>query len=92
MSMPCIPKYAKNVSGCGEVHQLHVLDRGGDGKLGVCRLFQSADRGFIRNWTREITSDPLYFPDITQYPTEAYTNLPTEINQFYNDLWVDILT
>ena len=40
----------------------------------------------------EITSDPLYFPDITQYPTEAYTNLPTEINQFYNDLWVDILT
>ena len=40
----------------------------------------------------EITSDSLYFPDITQSPTEAYTNLPTEINQYYNDLWVDILT
>ena len=41
----CIPKNAKNVSGAGEVHQLRVLDRGGDGKLGVCRLFQPADRG-----------------------------------------------
>ena len=28
--------------GCGEVHQLHVLDRGGDGELGIHRLFQSA--------------------------------------------------
>ena len=46
----------------------------------------------INELDEEITSDPLYFPDITQYPTEAYTNLPTEINQYYNDLWVDILT
>ena len=36
----CIPKNAKNVE--GEVHQLHVLDRGGDGELGIHRLFQSA--------------------------------------------------
>ena len=46
----------------------------------------------INELDEEITGDPLYFPDITQYPTEAYTNLPTEINQYYNDLWVDILT
>ena len=34
-----------------EVHQLHVLDRGGDGELGIHRLFQSA-HGRIRTARR----------------------------------------
>lgn len=37
------PEEREERFGCGEVHQLHVLDRGSGGKLGVCRLFQSAD-------------------------------------------------
>ena len=39
------PEEREERFGCGEVHQLHVLDRGGDGQLGIRRLFQPADRG-----------------------------------------------
>ena len=40
----------------------------------------------------ETRNDPLYFPDISGYRTETFQSLPQEINQYYNDLWVDILT
>ena len=47
--------------GRGEVHQLHVLNRGGDGELGIHRLFQSA-RGRIRAARRGNQVRPAVFP------------------------------
>ena len=87
----CIPKNAKNVSGAEKFINFMCSTEAAMANWEYVG-YSSPQTEVYNELDEEITSDPLYFPDITQYPTEAYTNLPTEINQFYNDLWVDILT
>ena len=87
----CIPKNAKNVSGAEKFINFMCSTEAAMANWEYIG-YSSPQTEVYNELDEEITSDPLYFPDITQYPTEAYTNLPTEINQFYNDLWVDILT
>ena len=87
----CIPKNAKNVSGAEKFINFMCSTKAAMANWEYVG-YSSPQTEVYNELDEEITSDPLYFPDITQYPTEAYTNLPTEINQFYNDLWVDILT
>ena len=87
----CIPKNAKNVSGAEKFINFMCSTEAAMANREYIG-YSSPQTEVYNELDEEITSDPLYFPDITQYPTEAYTNLPTEINQFYNDLWVDILT
>ena len=87
----CIPKNAKNVSGAEKFINFMCSTEAAMANWEYVG-YSSPQTEVYKELDEEITSDPLYFPDITQYPTEAYTNLPTEINQFYNDLWVDILT
>ncbi len=87
----CIPKNAKNVSGAEKFINFMCSTEAAMANWEYVG-YSSPQTEVYKELDEEITSDPLYFPDITQYPTEAYTNLPAEINQFYNDLWVDILT
>ena len=87
----CIPKNAKNVEGAEKFINFMCSTEAAMANWEYVG-YSSPQTEVYNELDEEITSDPLYFPDITQYPTEAYTNLPTEINQFYNDLWVDILT
>ena len=87
----CIPKNAKNVSGAEKFINFMCSTEAAMANWEYVG-YSSPQTEVYNELDEEITSDPLYFPDITQYPTEAYTNLPTEINQYYNDLWVDILT
>ncbi len=87
----CIPKNAKNVSGAEKFINFMCSTEAAMANWEYVG-YSSPQTEVYNELDEEITSDPLYFPDITQYPTEAYTNLPTEINQFYNDFWVDILT
>ena len=87
----CIPKNAKNVEGAEKFINFMCSTEAAMANWEYIG-YSSPQTEVYNELDEEITSDPLYFPDITQYPTEAYTNLPTEINQFYNDLWVDILT
>ena len=87
----CIPKNAKNVSGAEKFINFMCSTEAAMANWEYIG-YSSPQTEVYNELDEEITSDPLYFPDITQYPTEAYTNLPTEINQFYNDLWVGILT
>lgn len=87
----CIPKNAKNVSGAEKFINFMCSTEAAMANWEYVG-YSSPQTEVYNELDEEITSDPLYFPDITQYPTEAYTNLPAEINQFYNDLWVDILT
>ena len=87
----CIPKNAKNVSGAEKFINFMCSTEAAMANWEYVG-YSSPQTEVYKELDEEITSDPLYFPDITQYPTEAYTNLPTEINQYYNDLWVDILT
>ena len=87
----CIPRNAKNVSGAEKFINFMCSTEAAMANWEYIG-YSSPQTEVYNELDEEITSDPLYFPDITQYPTEAYTNLPTEINQYYNDLWVDILT
>ena len=87
----CIPKNAKNVSGAEKFINFMCSTEAAMANWEYVG-YSSPQTEVYKELDEEITGDPLYFPDITQYPTEAYTNLPTETNQFYNDLWVDILT
>ena len=87
----CIPKNAKNVEGAEKFINFMCSTEAAMANWEYVG-YSSPQTEVYNELDEEITSDPLYFPDITQYPTEAYTNLPTEINQYYNDLWVDILT
>ena len=87
----CIPKNAKNVEGAEKFINFMCSTEAAMANWEYIG-YSSPQTEVYNELDEEITSDPLYFPDITQYPTEAYTNLPTEINQYYNDLWVDILT
>lgn len=87
----CIPKNAKNVSGAEKFINFMCSTEAAMANWEYIG-YSSPQTEVYNELDEEITSDPLYFPDMTQYPTEAYTNLPTEINQYYNDLWVDILT
>ena len=86
-----LPKNAKNVSGAEKFINFMCSTEAAMANWEYIG-YSSPQTEVYKELDEEITGDPLYFPDITQYPTEAYTNLPTEINQFYNDLWVDILT
>ena len=54
--------------------------------------YSSPQRAVYEQLDEETRSDPLYFPDISGYRTETFQSLPQEINQYYNDLWIDILT
>ena len=87
----CIPKNAKNVSGCGEVHQLHVPRPRRRWQTGSMSGYSSPQTEVYNELDEETTRRPAVFPGYyAVHPTEAYTNPPTEINQYYNDLWVDI--
>lgn len=87
----CIPKNARNVSGAEKFIN-----------------FMCSTEAALKNWEYigysspqaevlalmedEVRHDPIYYPDITAYKTNTFENLPHEINQYYNDLWVKILT
>lgn len=87
----CIPKNARNVSGAEKFIN-----------------FMCSTEAALANWEYigysspqaevfdlmddEVRNDPVYYPDISAYKTNTFENLPTEINQYYNDLWVKILT
>ena len=76
----CIPKNAKNVSGAEKFINFMCSTEAAMANWEYIG-YSSPQTEVYNELDEEITSDPLYFPDITQYPTEAYTNLPTEINQ-----------
>ena len=87
----CIPKNAKNVEGAEKFINFMCSTEAAMANWEYIG-YSSPHTGVYEQLDEETKSDPLYFPDTTAYPTEAYTNLPKEISQYYNDLWVDILT
>lgn len=87
----CIPKNAKNVEGAEKFINFMCSTEAAMANWEYIG-YSSPHTGVYEQLDEETKSDPLYFPDTTASPTEAYTNLPKEISQYYNDLWVDILT
>ena len=87
----CIPKNAKNVEGAEKFINFMCSTEAAMANWEYIG-YSSPHTGVYEQLDEETKSDPLYFPDTTAYLTEAYTNLPKEISQYYNDLWVDILT
>ena len=87
----CIPKNAKNVEGAEKFINFMCSTEAAMANWEYIG-YSTPHTGVYEQLDEETKSDPLYFPDTTAYLTEAYTNLPKEISQYYNDLWVDILT
>ena len=87
----CIPKNAKNVEGAEKFINFMCSTEAAMANWEYIG-YSSPHTGVYEQLDEEIRNDPLYFPDTSAYPTEAYTNLPKDISQYYNDLWVDILT
>ena len=87
----CIPKNAKNVSGAEKFINFMCSTEAAMANWEYIG-YSSPHTGVYEQLDEETRNDPLYFPDTSAYPTEAYTNLPKDISQYYNDLWVDILT
>lgn len=87
----CIPKNAKNVEGAEKFINFMCSTEAAMANWEYIG-YSSPHTGVYEQLDEETKSAPLYFPDTTAYLTEAYTNLPKEISQYYNDLWVDILT
>ena len=54
--------------------------------------YSSPHTGVYEQLDAEIQQDPLYFLDVITFKTEVFKSHPEETNQYYNDLWVDILT
>ena len=87
----CIPKNAKNVEGAEKFINFMCSTEEAMANWEYIG-YSSPHTGVYEQLDEETRNDPLYFPDTSVYPTEAYTNLPKDISQYYNDLWVDILT
>ena len=87
----CIPKNAKNVEGAEKFINFMCSTEAAMANWEYIG-YSSPHTGVYEQLDEETRHDPLYFPDTSAYPTEAYTNLPKDISQYYNDLWVDILT
>lgn len=87
----CIPKNAKNVEGAEKFINFMCSTEAAMANREYIG-YSSPHTGVYEQLDEETRNDPLYFPDTSAYPTEAYTNLPKDISQYYNDLWVDILT
>lgn len=87
----CIPKNAKNVEGAEKFINFMCSTEAAMANWEYIG-YSSPHTGVYEQLDEETRNDPLYFPDTSAYPTEAYTNLPKDISQYYNDLWVDILT
>ena len=87
----CIPKNAKNVDGAEKFINFMCSTEAAMANWEYIG-YSSPHTGVYEQLDEETRNDPLYFPDTSAYPTEAYTNLPKDISQYYNDLWVDILT
>ena len=87
----CIPKNAKNVEGAKKFINFMCSTEAAMANWEYIG-YSSPHTGVYEQLDEETRNDPLYFPDTSAYPTEAYTNLPKDISQYYNDLWVDILT
>lgn len=87
----CIPKNAKNVEGAEKFINFMCSTEAAMANWEYIG-YSSPHTGVYEQLDEETRNDPLYFPDTSAYPIEAYTNLPKDISQYYNDLWVDILT
>ena len=87
----CIPKNAKNVEGAKKFINFMCSTEAAMANWEYIG-YSSPHTGVYEQLDEETRNNPLYFPDTSAYPTEAYTNLPKDISQYYNDLWVDILT
>ena len=87
----CIPKNAKNVEGAEKFINFMCSTEAAMANWEYIG-YSSPHTGVYEQLDEETRNDPLYFPDTSAYPTEAYTNLPKDISQYYNDRWVDILT
>ena len=87
----CIPKNAKNVEGAKKFINFMCSTEAAMANWEYIG-YSSPHTGVYEQLDAETRHDPLYVPDTSAYPTEAYTNLPKDISQYYNDLWVDILT
>ena len=87
----CIPKNAKNVEGAEKFINFLCSTEAAMTNWEYIG-YSSPQREVYELLDEETKNDPLYFPDVSAYKTETFQNLPTDINQYYNDLWVDILT
>ncbi len=87
----CIPKNAKNVEGAEKFINFLCSTEAAMANWEYVG-YSSPHTGVYEQLDAEIQQDPLYFPDVSTFKTEVFQNLPEETNQYYNDLWVDILT
>lgn len=87
----CIPKNAKNVEGAEKFINFLCSTQAAMANWEYVG-YSSPHTGVYEKLDAEIREDPLYFPDVSTFQTDVFQNLPEETNQYYNDLWVDILT
>lgn len=87
----CIPKNAKNVEGAEKFINFMCSTEAAMANWEYIG-YSSPQKKVYELLDEETRDDPLYFPDISAYRTDTFQNLPNDINQFYNDLWVEILT
>lgn len=87
----CIPKNARNVRGAEKFINFLCSTEAALANWEYIGYSSPQTRVF-ELMEDAVKTDPLYYPDITQYKTETFQNLPDDINQYYSDLWVKILT
>ncbi|RHT58049.1 extracellular solute-binding protein [Butyricicoccus sp. AM29-23AC] len=71
----CIPKNAKNVEGAEKFINFMCSTEAAMANWEYIG-YSSPHTGVYEQLDEETRNDPLYFPDTSAYPTEAYTNLP----------------
>lgn len=87
----CIPSNAQNVEGAEKFINFLCSTEAAQ-KNWEYIGYSSPQKEVYADAPEDIRNDPLYYPDVTQYSTDTFENLPESINEYYSDLWVWILT
>ncbi|MDD4510752.1 MAG: ABC transporter substrate-binding protein, partial [Oscillospiraceae bacterium] len=83
----CIPKNAKNVSAAEKFINFMCS---ADAAMATTEYtgYSSPHKEVFEQLDEEIRNDPVHYPSTEN--TETFLNLSSDINSYYNELWVDI--
>lgn len=87
----CIPKNAKNVENAEKFINFMCSTEAAAANADYIG-YSSPQREVYEQLDDEIKNDPIHYPtDETIANGETFLNLPEDVNQYYNDLWTEIL-
>lgn len=87
----CIPKNAKNVENAEKFINFMCSTEAAAANAEYIG-YSSPQREVYEQLDDEIKNDPIHYPtDETVANGETFLNLPEEVNEYYNELWTEIL-